>query len=418
MLPGPLDLRGLWAFVGLNRDDLTDPAFVPKTNRNLAENKESASAAERAGGDARAGRAAAPPVRLVLDQRAAVPGAGRGRPEGAGDQADAVPHLRRLPDHRRPDRRRRGRQAGAGAGGDQGPVRREANIKWARKLERAGRARGLRPGRPEDALQVVAWSCATTATGCAATATSAPATTTPRPRGCTRTSGCSPPTTRSARTWPTCSTSCPGYSMNTEYDRLLVAPHSIRSGLVERIEREVANHEAGLPARDPLQVQLDRGREGHRRAVPGVAGRGAGRRPGPRHLRDPPEVPGMSDNIRVRSILGRFLEHSPGLRVRQRRRPRGLDRVGRPHAPQPRPPGRDPGAPGQPRARRRGGDVVRHGFRPRDIGLGSAPRRHLDPAHHRCGRCAVPGPPGAPDRGPVGTSPAQDGLRRVHLRVS
>nr|MCU0298716.1 polyphosphate kinase [Candidatus Nanopelagicales bacterium] len=45
MLPAPLDLRGLWAFVGLNREDLSDPAFVPRTNKMLHENnKESASA--------------------------------------------------------------------------------------------------------------------------------------------------------------------------------------------------------------------------------------------------------------------------------------------------------------------------------------------------------------------------------------
>ena len=30
-----------------------------------------------------------------------------------------------------------------------------------------------------------------------------------------------------------------GYSMNTDYDRFLVAPHSVRTGLVDRIEREI-----------------------------------------------------------------------------------------------------------------------------------------------------------------------------------
>ena len=73
MPPGPLDLRGLWAFVGLNREDLSDPAFVPKTNRALMQNKESASALQRAGGDAADRRAAAPPVRLVLHQCSAFP---------------------------------------------------------------------------------------------------------------------------------------------------------------------------------------------------------------------------------------------------------------------------------------------------------------------------------------------------------
>ena len=38
-----------------------------------------------------------------------------------------------------------------------------------------------------------------------------------------------------------------GYSMHTEYE-VFVAPHSIRLGLVERIEREIENHRAGRPA--------------------------------------------------------------------------------------------------------------------------------------------------------------------------
>ena len=40
----------------------------------------------------------------------------------------------------------------------------QANIKWARKLEQAGVPRGLRPRRAQDALQAVAWWCATRAT--------------------------------------------------------------------------------------------------------------------------------------------------------------------------------------------------------------------------------------------------------------
>ena len=51
-------------------------------------------------------RAAAPPVRLVRHQRAALHRAGGRRSAGARDQADALSHLRRLAHRRRPDRGR------------------------------------------------------------------------------------------------------------------------------------------------------------------------------------------------------------------------------------------------------------------------------------------------------------------------
>jgi len=101
-----------------------------------------------------------------------------------------------------------------------------------------------------------------------------------------------------------------GYSMETEYNRLLVAPHSIRSGLVERIQREVDNHRAGLPARVRIKCNsiVDEATIDalYRASQAGVAVdiwvRGiCALRPG---------VPDLSDNIRVRSVLGRFLEHS------------------------------------------------------------------------------------------------------------
>ena len=101
-----------------------------------------------------------------------------------------------------------------------------------------------------------------------------------------------------------------GYSMETEYNRLLVAPHSIRSGLVDRIEREVENHRAGLPARVRFkcnsivdEATIDALYRASQAGVPvdlWVRGICALR----------PGVPGLSVNIRVRSVLGRFLEHS------------------------------------------------------------------------------------------------------------
>ncbi|MCP2337728.1 RNA degradosome polyphosphate kinase [Actinomadura rupiterrae] len=101
-----------------------------------------------------------------------------------------------------------------------------------------------------------------------------------------------------------------GYSRNDGYKRLLVAPRSLRAGLVERIEREVARHREGLPARIRIkcnslvdEVVIDALYEASRAGVPvDVWVRGiCALRPG---------VPDLSETIRVRSVLGRFLEHS------------------------------------------------------------------------------------------------------------
>jgi polyphosphate kinase len=101
-----------------------------------------------------------------------------------------------------------------------------------------------------------------------------------------------------------------GYSLTTDYQRLLVAPHSVRQGLIERIEREVDHHRAGRAARIRFKVNsivdertIDALYRASQAGVPvdilvrGICGLKAG-------------VPGLSENIRVRSILGRFLEHS------------------------------------------------------------------------------------------------------------
>jgi len=101
-----------------------------------------------------------------------------------------------------------------------------------------------------------------------------------------------------------------GYSMNTEYRRFMVAPHSVRTGLIEHIDREIEHHEAGLPSgiRFKCNSIVDEGiidalYRASRAGVPiDVWVRGiCALRPG---------VPGLSENIRVISILGRFLEHS------------------------------------------------------------------------------------------------------------
>jgi len=100
-----------------------------------------------------------------------------------------------------------------------------------------------------------------------------------------------------------------GLVQSATLDRLLQSPFSLHEGVLERIEREVANARAGRPARiiakmnalnEPMVV-----RALYKASQAGVSidliVRGACTlRPG---------VAGVSDNIRVRSIIGRFLEH-------------------------------------------------------------------------------------------------------------
>ncbi|MDN5804569.1 MAG: RNA degradosome polyphosphate kinase, partial [Microlunatus sp.] len=101
-----------------------------------------------------------------------------------------------------------------------------------------------------------------------------------------------------------------GMSQETEYRRLLVAPHGIRTGLIDRINNEIANHEDGRPAAIKIKVNSlvdeDVSDALYRASQAGV--------PVDLWVRGictiRPGVPGLSENIRVRSILGRFLEHS------------------------------------------------------------------------------------------------------------
>ena len=101
-----------------------------------------------------------------------------------------------------------------------------------------------------------------------------------------------------------------GMTQETHYRRLLVAPHGIRKGLIDYINGEIANHEAGKPSGIRIKVNsvvdeaiIDALYRASQAGVPvdmwirGIC-----------TIR--PGVEGLSENIRVRSILGRFLEHS------------------------------------------------------------------------------------------------------------
>jgi polyphosphate kinase len=101
-----------------------------------------------------------------------------------------------------------------------------------------------------------------------------------------------------------------GYSNQTVYRTLLVAPHGVRTGIVDRVRREAEHAAAGRPCGVRLKLNslvdeevIDALYEASRAGVPvDLVVRGiCTLRPG---------EPGLSDTITVRSVLGRFLEHS------------------------------------------------------------------------------------------------------------
>jgi polyphosphate kinase len=98
-----------------------------------------------------------------------------------------------------------------------------------------------------------------------------------------------------------------GYSRPSQYRRLLVAPESLRPGLRDRIRAEAAKGSAGriiLKMNSLVDGELiDELYDASAAGTPiDLVVRGIC------CLR--PQVPGLSENIRVRSIVGYFLEHS------------------------------------------------------------------------------------------------------------
>src|SRR5579859_4052023 len=101
-----------------------------------------------------------------------------------------------------------------------------------------------------------------------------------------------------------------GYSRTGSYQRLLAAPEALRTGIVSRINRQAERARAGQPAKIAFktnalvdEVVVDALYRASQAGVPvdlwvrGIC-----------TLR--PGIAGLSEHIRVRSVLGRFLEHS------------------------------------------------------------------------------------------------------------
>ncbi len=101
-----------------------------------------------------------------------------------------------------------------------------------------------------------------------------------------------------------------GYARPKDYRKVLVAPFNLKEGIIQEIDRAIESHSPERPARirmkmnallDPVCIRaLYRASQAGVRIQLNVRGICALR----------PSVPGVSDNIEVVSIVGRFLEHS------------------------------------------------------------------------------------------------------------
>ncbi|CAN5347677.1 MAG: RNA degradosome polyphosphate kinase [Nocardioides sp.] len=307
-LPGPLDLRGLHGIADLGREELRFPTFVPTTHRKLAE-VESAAPVDVFKASRRSDvllhhpyDSFATSVQRFIEQAAADPHVlaikqTLYRTSGDSPIIDALI-----------DAAEAGKQVlvivEIKARFDE-----EANIRWARKLEQAGChvVYGLVGLKTHCKLAMVVRD---------------------EPDGIRRythigTGNYNPKTSRTYEDLGLITThdgigddvanlfnNLSGWSANPTYEHLLVAPHGVRSGLIDLIHNEIAHHRAGEAAGIRLKANsvvdealIDALYQASQAGVKvDLLVRGiCGLRPG---------VPGMSENITVRSVLGRFLEHS------------------------------------------------------------------------------------------------------------
>ena len=307
-LQGPLDLTGLHSIADLAREDLRFPAFIPSTHRDLAE-VESAAPVDVFKATSRHDvllhhpyDSFATSVQRFIEQAAADPHVlaikqTLYRTSGDSPIIDALV-----------DAAESGKQVlvivEIKARFDE-----QANIRWARKLEQAGChvVYGLVGLKTHCKLAMVVRD---------------------EPEGIRRythigTGNYNPKTSRLYEDLGIITTderigediahlfnNLSGYSRNASYDDLLVAPDSVRTGLLDQIHTEIAHHRAGRPALIRFKANsivdeavIDALYLASQEGVPvQLLIRGiCALRPG---------VPGLSESIEVRSVLGRFLEHS------------------------------------------------------------------------------------------------------------
>jgi polyphosphate kinase len=307
-LPGPLDLRGLHSIADQNREELKYPAFVPTTHPLLAEVESSApvdvfKASRRhdvllhhpydsfaTSVQRFIEQAAADPHVLAIKQTLYRTSGDSPIIDALIDAAEAGKQVLVLVELK--------------ARFDE-----EANIRWARKLEQAGChvVYGLVGLKTHCKLAMVVRD---------------------EPDGIRRythigTGNYNPKTSRIYEDLGLLTTdeligedvahlfnNLSGWSRNAQYEQLLVAPDNVRAGLTERIRREIEHHRAGRPARIRMKMNslvdeklIDELYLASQEGIPVqlVTRAICALRPG---------VPGLSESIEVRSILGRFLEHS------------------------------------------------------------------------------------------------------------